>query len=104
MEADINKIVWPEYTQESRKQNCKTIKALCRLGEVTEWLQNNAFKSMPYRYKVNNLRIEFLPDWATINISKFVFKAPKSIDDLNKMIEAVETFLKSVKDFGYKQD
>lgn len=106
MKSDISKIQWPTGVLANEKFwsiNCRIVKYLCELGRVTEWINGrggiDTYMSMPYKYKVKGIDIEFLPHWGFIQIGGEPFFNVKIKEHLIKAISLRKEYLKQTRCF-----
>ncbi len=97
-ESVISEIVWPDppsvKNREFWESNVALVKMLCHLGKVIKWQLGvrdvDTYVKMPYRYKIHDVEIEFLPHWAFYAVGGINLHLPSNEDDVLAAVAAVE--------------
>ncbi len=71
---------------------------LCELGTVTEWINNptNGYPSLPYRFSIEGVAVEFMPHWGFIKMNGISVTIPASTDAILPQIKAIITIDKFI--------
>ncbi len=91
-ENQFDQIQWPEksptQSQEQWEANKKVVDLLCQMGTVTEWIDDGTGIKIPYKYLVDGIEVQFLPNWAFYSVSGIKLSPPTSPDQVRDDTQA----------------
>lgn len=77
----------------------ETVRILCSVAEVMEWVKQDNGKFLPSRYTMDDLRLTFSPEWGHYEIEGIKLRLPQHGSE----VIAAATFVGHLLAFGYQR-